>query len=146
MCIINFYLSFHTFVKQESSTSYKNLMLLVKRWSSLLGIVFGVGGLLGCGAGVLLHPNDEGGGVVQYVFRNHDGHLLSPNRTDALHQIRQYCHGAYLIRREGPTRGRKRVVEGVAGTDVVTENWWGIEFDCQARLTSSSRSMSSQVG
>ncbi|GJL66284.1 MAG: hypothetical protein NPIRA05_12550 [Nitrospirales bacterium] len=84
--------------------------------------------------------------MVQYIFHNHDGHLLSPNRTDALHQIRAYCHGSYLIRREGPTRGRKRVVEGVAGTDVVTENWWGIEFNCQARPTSSSALMSAQVG
>ncbi|WP_447971260.1 hypothetical protein [Nitrospira sp. M1] len=87
-----------------------------------------------------MHPNGNGGGVVQYVFQEHVGHLLSPNRSDALRRIRQYCHGSYMINREGPTRGRKRVVEGVGGTDVVTENWWGIQFDCQARSRSSSSS------
>lgn len=118
-------------------------MLVWKRWSSMVSLVLGAGCVLGCGAGVVMHSNGKGGGVVQYVFQEHDGHLLSPNRSDALHQIRQYCQGSYVIQREGPTHGRKRVVEGVAGTDVVTEDWWGIQFDCQASSTSFSRSQRS---
>ncbi|MCA9472519.1 MAG: hypothetical protein MRJ96_16855 [Nitrospirales bacterium] len=87
--------------------------------------------LTGCGAGVMLHPEGQQGGVAQYLYQAHHGHLGSPNRTEAFHQISRYCLRSYTIIKEGPTRGRKRVVEGIAGSDVITETWWGIRFRCE---------------
>ncbi len=110
--------------------SHENFMLLWKRWSSRWGIVLLLGTIMGCGTGVLLQKDGEGGGVVQYLYQERMGHLLSSNRTRALNEISQYCGRAYIIVQEGPTRGRKRVVQGIASDDVITENWWGIRYSC----------------
>ncbi|MGB0911076.1 MAG: hypothetical protein ACPGYT_12000 [Nitrospirales bacterium] len=109
----------------------KNLMLRWLRWSSLGVIVVGASTMMSCGAGVLLQTEGEGG-VVQYLYQERTGHLLSPNRTSALQRVTQYCGGRYTMMQEGPTRGRRRVVQGVAGDEVIAENWWGIRFMCQA--------------
>ncbi len=91
---------------------------------------------MGCGAGVLLNPEGQGGGIAQYLYQEHDGHMLSSNRTEALRQISRYCVRSYTIIKEGPTQGRKRVVDDIAGSDVITESWWGIRFKCLPKTES----------
>ena len=34
----------------------------------------------------------------------------------------------YQVLKEGETKGGQRVIEGMGGTEVVTEDWWGIRF------------------
>lgn len=114
----------------EPVVHLKNLMPLWKRWSSIGGMVLWMCTIMGCGTGVLLQQEADGG-VVQYLYQERTGHLLSSNRTVALDEITRHCAGPYTMIQEGPTRGRKRVVQGVAGVDVITESWWGIRFRCQ---------------
>ena len=112
----------------------EQIVILKKSYSVTSGLVkFAVLGMIsfmGCGSGVLLYPQGEEGGVAKYLYQEHHGPMRSPNRTEALRQISRYCLRSYTIIKEGSTRGRKRVVEGVAGADVITETWWGIKFRC----------------
>ncbi len=93
----------------------------------LLLLVF----LVGCGEGVQVIGESKTSGVVQYIYREYQGYLLSPRRTDAMEEAQKFCGGPVQILREGPAPGRKRVVEGVGGGDVIEETWWSIRFHCQ---------------
>lgn len=86
--------------------------------------------LMGCGSGVELIQEGMGQGVVQYRYQSFQNPLLVPLRAEAIAEIDRVCLGAYRIVREGQTRARERIVEGVAGPEIVTEHWWGIRFQC----------------
>ena len=110
--------------------SLENFMASSKSWSRGM-ILLGCVPLVGCGSSVLLDSEGNYGGVVRYHYNEHKGPMLSSHRGEALLQIREFCGGPYVIVREGPTRGRKRVVEGFGPSEVITEDWWGIQFSCQ---------------
>ena len=90
-----------------------------------------IGFLSGCGEGVQVIPESETSGVVRYIYREYQGYLLSPRRAQAMEEAQKFCGGSVRILREGPTRGRKHVVEGIAGGDVIEETWWGMRFHCK---------------
>ena len=90
-----------------------------------LGVVTG-----GCGGGVQVIREGPDSGVVRYLYKGSDGHLYTSKRAEAFDQIREFCDGPYQVLKEGKTQGRQRVVEGMGGAEVVTENWWGIRFQC----------------
>ena len=69
-------------------------------------------------------------GVVRYLYKGNDGHLSTSKRAEAFDKIREFCRGPYQVLKEGKTKGRQRVVEGMGGAEVVTEDWWGIRFQC----------------
>ena len=87
--------------------------------------------LWGCGGGVQLIQESPTSGVVMYLYKGKEGHLTSSKRLEAFETIREFCRGPYQVSREGKTRGRQRVVEGMGGSEVVTEDWWGIRFHCK---------------
>ena len=90
-----------------------------------LGVVTG-----GCGGGVEVIRESQDSGVVRYLYKGNDGHLYTSKRTEAFDKIREFCRGPYQVLKEGQTQGRQRVIEGVGGAEVVTEDWWGIRFQC----------------
>ncbi len=94
---------------------------------ALVGCVY----LVGCGSTVLLNPEGLNGGVVRYHYKPHQSPMLSSNRSDAFQKMREFCGGPYVIVREGPTQGRKRVSEGFGPPEILTEKWWGIRFHCK---------------
>ncbi len=99
-------------------------------WSRA-GVVFiVVTGLYGCGGGVQVIRESPESGVARYVYKGKEGHLRTPRRLEALERIRELCRGSYQVLKEGKTKGRQRVVEGMGGTEVMTEDWWGIRFQC----------------
>lgn len=95
---------------------------------ALLVVLGGVTG--GCGGGVQVIREGPDSGVVRYLYKGDDGHLYSSKREEAFDRIREFCGGPYRMLKEGKTKGRQRVVEGMGGTEVVTEDWWGIQFQC----------------
>ena len=90
-----------------------------------LGVVTG-----GCGGGVQVIRESPDSGVVRYLYKGNDGHLYTSKRDEAFDRIREFCGGPYQVLKEGQTKGRQRVVEGMGGAEVVTEDWWGIRFQC----------------
>lgn len=66
------------------------------------------------------------------MYSEHKGPMLSSHRGEAFQQIKEFCGGKYVIVREGPTKGRQRVVEGIGPAEVIKEEWWGIRFQCVA--------------
>ncbi|RMH36657.1 MAG: hypothetical protein D6690_05375 [Nitrospirae bacterium] len=72
-------------------------------------------------------------GVVQYRYSSFENPRLAPLRTEALARIDRMCPRGYRVIREGQTRARQRIVEGIGGAEVVTEQWWGIRFRCTSR-------------
>ena len=90
-----------------------------------LGVVAG-----GCGGGVQVIRESPDSGVVRYLYKGNDGHLYTTKREEAFGKIQEFCGGPYQVLKEGQTKGRQRVVEGIGGTEVVTEDWWGIRFQC----------------
>jgi hypothetical protein len=113
-----------------ADTSY--LMARLKRWSRAAGVaVCLVGPLIaGCGKGVKLVQDDGTGGVVIYPYRG-DEYLVSPRRAEALQLIEKRCGGTYTIVREGQAKGRNRTVENAAGTEVISEKRWALQFRCK---------------
>ena len=105
-------------------------MPLPEPWSSAFVLVLCLS-LSGCGTGVQLIREGEMGGVVRYLYKENEGHLLSSHRGEAFRQIKKFCVGPYDVVQEGPTNGRSRVVEGVGGAEIITEQWWGIRFRCK---------------
>jgi hypothetical protein len=102
----------------------------MKIWSSL-AILFVIA-LAGCADGAKLIQEREDGGVVVYPFKEDQGSMLSPFRTDALVLMKEKCGGPYTIVREGETKGRTRIVSPVEGAqDIVEERRWGIQFQCK---------------
>ncbi len=99
-----------------------------RAWLSLLVVLVGVAG--GCGGGVQVIREGPESGVVRYLYKGNDGHLYTSKREEAFDKIREFCGGPYQVLKEGKTKGRQRVVEGMGGTEVVTEDWWGIRFQC----------------
>ncbi len=93
-------------------------------------IVMGGGLLEGCGGGVQVIRESPDSGVVRYLYKGNDGHLYTSKRDEAFDKIQEFCGGPYEVLKEGQTKGRQRVVEGMGGSEVVTENWWGIRFQC----------------
>ena len=87
-------------------------------------------GLYGCGGGVQVIRESPDSGVVRYLYKGDDGHLSTSKRTEAFDKIREFCRGPYQVLKEGKTKGRQRVVEGMGGAEIVTEDWWGIRFQC----------------
>lgn len=87
--------------------------------------------LSGCGGGVQVIRESPESGIARYVYKGKDGHLRSPKRLEAFERIRELCRGSYQVLKEGKTKGRQRVVEGMGGTEVTTEDWWGIRFHCK---------------
>ncbi len=77
-------------------------------------------------------PEGERRGVMTYIYKGTDGHMLTPRRGEAFQEIREFCRGPFDVMKEGPTKGRQRVVENVvgSGSDIIIENWWGIRFRC----------------
>lgn len=71
------------------------------------------------------------GGIVIYPYRGGNGYLTSPLRSDALRLIEQRCTGGYSIVREGEAKGRSRTVENAAGTEVISEKRWALQFRCK---------------
>ncbi len=90
-----------------------------------MGFVMG-----GCGGGVQVIRESPDSGVVRYLYKGNEGHLSTFKRGEAFDKIREFCRGPYDVLKEGKTKGRQRVVEGMGGTEVVTEDWWGIRFQC----------------
>ena len=90
-----------------------------------MGFVMG-----GCGGGVQVIRESPDSGVVRYLYKGNDGHLSTSKRTEAFDKIREFCRGPYQVLKEGKTKGRQRVVEGMGGAEVVTEDWWGVRFQC----------------
>ena len=103
-----------------------------RTWSRAgVALLVMMGGLLGgCGGGVQVIREGPDSGVVRYLYKGNDGHLYTSKREEAFDKIREFCGGPYQVLKEGQTKGRQRVVEGVGGTEVVTEDWWGIRFQC----------------
>jgi hypothetical protein len=106
-------------------------------WSSA-GLALCVLGLMvaACAEGVKLVSetgNGEAGsgGIVIYPYRGGNGYLTSPLRAEALRLIEQRCPGGYSIVREGEAKGRSRTVENAAGTEVISEKRWGMQFRCK---------------
>ena len=57
----------------------------------------------------------------------------NPSALRAAHgfeKIQGFCRGPYRVVREGKTSGRQRVVEGMGGSEILTEHRWGIRFHC----------------
>ena len=71
------------------------------------------------------------GGVMTYLYKGSNGHLVTPLRAEAFRKIREFCRGQFDVVQEGKTKGRQRVVENVWGSDIIVENWWGIRFQCR---------------
>ena len=69
-------------------------------------------------------------GVMTYLYKGTDGHMFTPLRGKAFQIIREFCRGPFNVVREGKTKGRQRVAEGVIGSDIIVESWWGIRFHC----------------
>jgi len=90
-----------------------------------------IGFLTGCGEGVQVIRESDNSGVVRYIYKKYQGHLVTPRRAKAMEEAKKFCKGPVKILREGPTQSRKRVVEGIGGGDVIEEKWWGIRFQCQ---------------
>lgn len=105
-------------------------MTHLERWSSACMLATSLL-LVACGGGATLVRIDAQGGVVTYAFNPARGHLASPFRDDALALIARHCGGAFTIIREGEARGRVQEVHTVAGTEVIEERRWGLEFDCR---------------
>jgi hypothetical protein len=100
-------------------------------WSRAAAVAMGIL-LAGCADGAKLVQEDDHGGVVVYPFKEEQGPLLSPFRTDALAIITHKCGRSYTIVREGEAKGRSRIVSPVEGTEeVVRERRWGIRFQCK---------------
>lgn len=94
----------------------------------ILGVWLVIGG---CGERVQFIKEGEMGGVMVYVYKGTDGHLLTPQRTEAFNKIHEYCPQGYHIVREGQAPDRKRVIEGVINPEVLVEKRWGIRFRCR---------------
>ncbi len=87
----------------------------------------------GCGGGVQIIQESPTSGVAIYVYKGNDDYLSTSKRTEAFEKIREFCRGPYQVIREGKTRGRQRVVEGMGGSEVLTEHRWGIRFHCEGK-------------
>ena len=87
----------------------------------------------GCGGGVQIIQESPMSGVATYVYKGNDAHLSASKRTEAFEKIREFCRGTYRVVREGKTRDRQRVVEGMGGSEVFTEHRWGIRFHCEGK-------------
>lgn len=101
----------------------------LQRWSSLWILMILIG-CYGCGQGVQLVREGTAGGVVLYVYKGQNGGQLTPRRAEAIEMIQTFCKGPYRLVREGQAKGRSRLVEGLGGSDVIKEQWWGIRFRC----------------
>jgi len=86
---------------------------------------------MSCGDGLRLVREGDRSGVMLYLYKGTDGHMFTPKRGEAFRNIREFCGGPYTVVREGKTKGRQRVVEGVGGSDILVEDWWGIRFRCR---------------
>ena len=67
------------------------------------------------------------------MYKGKDGHVVTPLRAEAFDQIDDFCKSSYQVIKEGETRGRRRVVEGMGGSEVLVEKWWGIRFRCEEK-------------
>ena len=105
-------------------------MTFVKSWSRGIAFMFGIC-MIGCASSVLLDPDGYYGGVVRYHYKQHQSPMLSSNRSEAFQKMREFCGGPYKILKEGPTRGRQRVSAGFGPEEVISEEWWGIQFSCK---------------
>ena len=101
-------------------------------WSRAgVALLVALGGVTGgCGGGVEVIREGPDSGVVRYLYKGNDGHLYTSKRDEAFDQIREFCNGPYQVLKEGKTKGRQRIIEGIGGAEVVTEDWWGIRFQC----------------
>ena len=63
-------------------------------------------------------------------IRQETGNPSALRAAHGLEKIREFCRGTYRVLREGKTSGRQRVVKGMGGSEVLTENEWGIRFHC----------------
>ncbi len=87
----------------------------------------------GCGDGLQLIREGNQAGVVRYMYKGKDGHVVTPLRAEAFEKSDDFCGGPYQVIIEGETRGRRRVVEGLGGSEVLVEKWWGIRFKCKEK-------------
>jgi hypothetical protein len=68
---------------------------------------------------------------MTYLYKGNNGYMLTSRRAEAFQEIQKFCQGPFDVVREGKTKGRQRVVEGVLGSDIIIEDWWGIRFQCR---------------
>ena len=108
-----------------------HLMPTFGTWSRAGVVLLVLTCLGGCGGGVQIIQESLRSGVARYVYKGNDDHLSTSKRTEAFEKIRAFCLGPYRVVREGKTRGRQRVVEGMGGSEILTEHWWGIRFHCE---------------
>lgn len=114
----------------EKTSLVRYRMPSLSLWSRV-GLFCGFALLAGCGGGLQMVPEGKGRGVMMYLYKGTDGQMLTPKRGEAFESIREFCRGPFDIVKEGPTKGRQRVVEGVGGSDIIVENWWGVRFQCE---------------
>lgn len=108
----------------------------MKGWSRTLGpaVLVGVLGCAGgCAEGVKLVRVSESGGVVIYPYKEGQGALVSPHRSEAIRVIERHCGGSYSIAKEGQVKPRMRVMEQGGLNEIVTDHRWGLEFKCKGR-------------
>ena len=88
--------------------------------------------LTGCGEGAKLVQRTDEGGIVTYPYKGTQGYLFTARRREAQALMRETCEGReYTVVREGEAKGRSRIVQDVAGGEIVTERRWGMEFRCK---------------
>jgi hypothetical protein len=100
-------------------------------WSRGLILVLLLAGV-GCAEGAKLVQVTDTGGIVTYSLKKDSESIYSsPYRAEAIKLIEDHCQGAYLIVREGETKGESRM-SNVEGEDtVVTRRFWGLQFRCK---------------
>lgn len=109
--------------------AYQNLRLSLREWSRM-SFLIGLLLVTGCGDRVHLIREGPSQGVALYFYNEGPGHLRSSNRELAFQEIKKICSGGYRVIQEGKARGRHQELEGISGSEVLTEHWWGIRFEC----------------
>ena len=82
-------------------TKHRMLCFYTRSRVSVLCLVMLV--MSGCGGG--LHMIHEGNrkGVMTYLYKGSNGHMLTPRRAEAFQEIRKFCQSPFDVVREGKT-------------------------------------------
>jgi hypothetical protein len=86
----------------------------------------------GCMGGAKLAQVTDEGGVVTYPLKKGRESIYSNFRNDALKLIEEQCKGAYMIVREGETKGHSYASGREGGDDeIASQRFWGLRFKCK---------------
>lgn len=85
----------------------------------------------GCVDGAKLVQATDRGGTVVYPLKKDQESIYSPFRSDALALMDEYCHGNYVIVREGETRGQAYPSGREGEEQVSVRRFWGLQFRCK---------------